>query len=85
MCFEIESSNDILTTHSGLGLVGLLYENTDLTRKLNEASLPGLNRIPTMLNADIVRAYLVCLRKVKMTLIILNRFVMIAFSNTPYN
>lgn len=58
MRFEIESSNDILTTHSGLGLVGLLYEKTDLTRKLNKASLPGLNRIPTMPNADIVRAYL---------------------------
>ncbi|HET7588931.1 MAG TPA: IS1380 family transposase [Solirubrobacterales bacterium] len=58
MRFEIESSNDILTTHSGLGLVGLLYEKTDLFHKLNGKALPGLNRIPTISNDAIVRAYL---------------------------
>lgn len=58
MRFKIKSSNDILTTHSGLGLVGLLYEKTDLTRKLNQTRIPGLNRTPTMSNDAIVRTYL---------------------------
>lgn len=58
MRFTIESSNDILTTHSGLGLVGLLYEKTDLAHKLNKTLIPGLNRTPMMSNDAIVRTYL---------------------------
>jgi hypothetical protein len=39
MLFDIEESNEIITTHSGLSLIGALLEKTNLSKQLNHLVL----------------------------------------------
>lgn len=41
MKFILEQTEENITTHSGLSLVGLLVSKTSLKERLNQTSLPG--------------------------------------------
>jgi hypothetical protein len=53
MRFVIQGSNERLTTHSGLGLVGLLLEKSEIRQKLNQTELEGMKN-PLLPHSDIV-------------------------------
>ncbi|QZT33224.1 IS1380 family transposase [Caldalkalibacillus thermarum TA2.A1] len=55
MRFIIKASHERLTAHSGLGLIGLLLEKTDLRPKLNQLMIPRL-KYPLLSHSDIVYA-----------------------------
>jgi len=57
MPFIIEESDEVLTTHSGLALVGLLLEKTHLSNRLNTISVPG-RTYTEISNRDVAYAYL---------------------------
>jgi len=57
MSFIIEESDEVLTTHSGLALVGLLLEKTRLSNRLNTISVPG-RTYTEISNRDVAYAYL---------------------------
>lgn len=62
--FDYEQSNEYLTSHSGLALIGYLLSQTDLNQRLNRTVLNGVD-IPLIPNGDIMTAYLglLCLGK----------------------
>lgn len=57
MKFILEQSEEHITTHSGLSLVGLLVSKTSLKERLNQTSLPGVTT-PEIPHGDIAVAYL---------------------------
>lgn len=57
MKFILEQSEEHITTHSGLSLVGLLVSKTSLKERLNQTSLPGVTA-PEIPHGDIAVAYL---------------------------
>ena len=57
MNFIIEQSDEMLTTHSGLALVGLLLKKTDINDRLNQLKIDGIIS-PEISNRDIVTAYI---------------------------
>lgn len=62
--FIIEESNEVLTTHGGLAVVGQLLQKTRLQERLNATHLPGRPR-PAVSHGDVVASYigLLCLGK----------------------
>ncbi|HBW38046.1 MAG TPA: IS1380 family transposase [Desulfosporosinus sp.] len=56
MKFIIEQSDEMLTTHSGLALVGLLLKKTDINDRLNQLKIDKVIS-PEISNRDIVAAY----------------------------
>lgn len=56
MRFIIEESDEVLTTHSGLALVGLLLEKTHLSNRLNAISVPG-RTYTEISNRDVAYSY----------------------------
>lgn len=42
MKYLLAQSNELLKTHSGLALVGVLLSKTQLTQRLNPLAFPGL-------------------------------------------
>lgn len=57
MRFIIEPSDETITTHSGLSLVGLLLDKTHLGSRLNKTVVPGVGA-PDISNRDIAYSYL---------------------------
>lgn len=57
MKFIIEQSEEHITTHSGLSLVGLLVSKTSLKERLNQTRLPGVSA-PEIPHGDVAVAYL---------------------------
>ncbi|GMA64275.1 IS1380 family transposase [Alicyclobacillus fastidiosus] len=57
MRFVIEESDEILTSHSGLALVGLLLGKTQLSARLNALPVPG-RAYTEISNQDVAYAYL---------------------------
>lgn len=57
MRFIIEESDEILTTHSGLALVGLLLEKTALSTRLDALSVPT-RAFTDIANHDVAYSYL---------------------------
>lgn len=57
MRFVIEQSDETITTHSGLSLVGLLLNKTDLGNRLNHTAIKGLGN-PDISNRDVAYSYL---------------------------
>ncbi|MCY0889029.1 MAG: IS1380 family transposase [Alicyclobacillaceae bacterium] len=57
MRFIIEQSDETITTHSGLSLIGLLLDKTNLGSRLNKTVVPGVGA-PDISNRDIAYSYL---------------------------
>lgn len=57
MRFIIEESDEIITTHSGLTLAGLLLDKTNLGKRLNTTKLPDMGT-PDISNRDVAYSYL---------------------------
>lgn len=57
MRFIIEESDEIITTHSGLTLAGLLLDKTNLGKRLNATQLPEMGT-PDISNRDVAYSYL---------------------------
>jgi hypothetical protein len=57
MRFVIEESDEIITAHSGLALIGALLEKTNLTKRLNHSHVPG-NLTPDISHKDVAFSYL---------------------------
>lgn len=57
MRFELEQSDESLTTHSGLALIGLLLAKTDLAARLN-GTCPAESGNYEISHADVVYSYL---------------------------
>lgn len=57
MRFILEQSDESLTTHSGLSLVGLLLQKTKLSERLNATIFPECQD-PTINHAEVVTSYL---------------------------
>ena len=57
MRFIIEESDEILTTHSGLALVGLLLEKTALSTRLDALSVPT-RAFTDIANHEVAYSYL---------------------------
>lgn len=58
MKFILESSDETLTTHSGLALIGLLLSKTNLNNRLNEIKIPEIKSTPSVPNSDAAKAYI---------------------------
>lgn len=57
MRFIIDQSDETITTHSGLSLVGLLLDKTNLGTRLNQTSIDGVGD-PDISNHDVAYSYL---------------------------
>lgn len=58
MKFILESSDETLTTHSGLALIGLLLSKTKLNERLNKIKISEIKSTPSVLNSDVAKAYI---------------------------
>lgn len=58
MKFILEDSDETLTTHSGLGLIGLLLSKTKIKQRLNEIIIPKIKSTPDITNGDLAVSYL---------------------------
>ena len=56
--FILEDSDDTLTTHSGLGLIGLLLSKTKLHKRFSNLKVPDIKSSPVILNGDVVSSYI---------------------------
>jgi Transposase DDE domain group 1 len=56
--FILEDSDDTLTTHSGLGLIGLLLSKTKLHKRFSNLKVPEIKSSPAILNGDVVSSYI---------------------------
>lgn len=57
MKYLLEQSDELLTTHSGLTLVGVLLSQTKLSQRLNPMVFPGA-LCPRIENGDVVKSYI---------------------------
>lgn len=57
MKFILENSDDTLTTHSGLGLVGLLLSKTKLHKRFSTLKVPEIKTSPNIVHGDVVTSY----------------------------
>jgi len=57
MRFHLEQSDESLSTHSGLTLVGLLLSKTKLKKRLNQIPIPEIIQ-PQISNGDIAISYI---------------------------
>ena len=55
--YLLEQSDETLTTHSGLALVGLMLSKTELKKRLNRLLLPDRGQ-PDISNFDVAASYL---------------------------
>ncbi|MFC0274994.1 hypothetical protein ACFFIX_27220 [Metabacillus herbersteinensis] len=51
--FILEDSDDTLTTHSGLGLIGLLLSKTNIHKRFSTLRVPEIKSSPAILNGDV--------------------------------
>ncbi|MCL6598953.1 MAG: IS1380 family transposase [Alicyclobacillus macrosporangiidus] len=64
MRFIIEESDEVIVTHSGMALIGLLLEKSQIGKRLNQAPLAGM-RTPEIPNRDVAYSYIGLLCQVK--------------------
>ncbi|WP_029419949.1 IS1380 family transposase [Alicyclobacillus macrosporangiidus] len=57
MRFIIEESDEVIVTHSGMTLVGLLLDKTTLGERLNRTRLSGMGK-PDISNRDVAYSYI---------------------------
>jgi len=57
MKFILEQSEEHITTHSGMSLIGLLVSKTSLKERLNQTSLPRVTA-PEISHGDVAVSYL---------------------------
>ncbi|MCP4425938.1 MAG: IS1380 family transposase [Chloroflexi bacterium] len=55
--FELSQSQENLTTHSGLSLVGMALRSTQLDKKVNPFRLPAIKDTPDISHSDVIRSY----------------------------
>lgn len=55
--FILEDSDDTLTTHSGLGLIGLLLSKTKFHKRFTALKVPEIKSSPAILNGDVMTSY----------------------------
>ena len=55
--FELTQSQENLTTHSGLALVGMMLKSTHLNKKVNQFRLPTIIGTPDIKHSDVIRSY----------------------------
>ena len=55
--FELTQSQENLTTHSGLALVGMMLKSTLLNKKVNQFRLPTIASTPDIKHSDVIRSY----------------------------
>ncbi|PLR84340.1 IS1380 family transposase [Bacillus sp. V33-4] len=56
--FILDNSDETLTTHSGLGLVGLLLAKTKLHQRFTSLKVPGIRSTPGIQNGDVIHSYI---------------------------
>jgi len=56
--FELSQSQENLTTHSGLALVGMALRPTQLDKKVNQFRLPAIKETPEISHSDVIRSYI---------------------------
>jgi hypothetical protein len=77
--FILENSDETLTTHSGLGLIGLLLDKTKLHKRFTSLKIPEIRSYPEIQNGDVINSYVGLLAQGK------NDFDDIeAFRNDPF-
>ena len=57
IAFELSQSQENLTTHSGLALVGMALRPTQLDKKVNQFRLPAIKDTPDISHSDVIRSY----------------------------
>jgi len=55
--FELSQSQENLTTHSGLALVGMALRPTQLDKNVNQYRLPAIKDTPDISHSDVIRSY----------------------------
>lgn len=55
--FELSQSQENLTTHSGLALVGMALRSTQLDKNANQFRLPTIEDMPDISHSDVIRSY----------------------------
>lgn len=58
MKFILEDLDDTLSTHSGLGLIGLLLSKTELSKRFSSLKVPEIKSNPTIINGDVIKSYM---------------------------
>ncbi|MCR6111858.1 hypothetical protein HXA35_16040 [Bacillus sp. A301a_S52] len=58
MKFILEDSDETLSTHSSLSLIGLLLSKTNLSSRWNELKVSEIKSAPTINNDDVMKSYL---------------------------
>lgn len=58
MKIEFEQSNEYLTTHAGLTIIGALISKTQLHQRVNQTHLPEIKTSPDISNADVLSSYI---------------------------
>ncbi|WP_019412366.1 IS1380 family transposase, partial [Paenisporosarcina sp. TG20] len=77
--FTLENSDETLTTHSGLSLVGLLISKTKLHNRFTKIKVPDIRSFPNIQNGDVINSYIGLLAQSK------NDFEYIeGFRNDPF-
>lgn len=56
--FQLEQSQEKLTSHSGLALLGATLEGSQLANKLNEIKLPEAKQEPNISHNDVIVSYI---------------------------
>ncbi|WP_142303576.1 hypothetical protein [Evansella halocellulosilytica] len=56
--FILEVSDETLSTHSGLSLIGLLLSKTDLSTRLTSLNVPEIKSAPAIRNGDVITSYI---------------------------
>ncbi len=57
IAFELSQSQENLTTHSGLALVGMALRPTQLDKKVNQFRLATIKDTPDISHSDVIRSY----------------------------
>ena len=55
--FELSQSQENLTTHSGLALVGMALRPTQLDKRVNQFRSPAIKDTPDISHSDVIRSY----------------------------
>ncbi|WLR41464.1 IS1380 family transposase [Bacillus carboniphilus] len=58
MKFILEDSDETLSTHSGLGLIGLLLSKTKVCQRFSDIKIPQIQSAPSINNGNIIKAYI---------------------------
>ncbi|WP_243293172.1 hypothetical protein [Bacillus sp. FJAT-47783] len=56
--FILEDSDETLSTHSGLGLIGLLLSKTKLSKRFSNLKVPNIKSFPSISTGDVMTSYI---------------------------